>query len=392
VAGSRARRGRDRLRDQDGGPPSRDALADHPIGVRRPQVDLPSDREAEDELPAPGSAPRRLRPRRPDRHAGDVAHPGPAGVRDDLLGDRTGRVAGGVRSVGLLAVDARVLRTGARDHDRPDLRRGGARTVPAGAVDHLPADALQRLLAPRGRHHGPRGPCGIAAVRFGDDLALLAARAPAGDPRGLGRVGTMVRRRRGDAHLVPRPRVLPVVASGQLVGDGRGCRPGRGGARAVVRRGPPGREGRVLHPIRLPVPPRDRRLLPDPLRPGPRSRRSDLDPAGRVGDRADPPRGGRRAAQDRPGSSVARLRRLARELRHGPGRPRVTDGGAARALVVRPGPGPDPPAGPPTDGPDLLRGRGGRRRIAGIGAGRGTGPPRRACRGTRPRRSRSGRS
>jgi hypothetical protein len=391
VAWSRARRGRGGLGGQDGGPPARDALTDHAVGLHRPPLGLPSDREAEAELPAPGSAPRRVRARRPDRHAGDLAHPRAAGVHDDLLGDRAARVAGGVRSVGLLAVHAGVLGTGTRDHDRPDLRRGGARPVPAGPVDHVPPDALRRLLAPRGRHHGPRGPRGITAVRARDDLAVLAPRAPAGDPRGVGRVGAMVRRRRGDAHLVPRPRVLPVVASGQLVGNGRGRRPGRGGARAVVRRGPSRREGGVLHPIGVPLPPRDRRLLPDPLRRGSGPRRPDLDPAGRVGDRAHAPRGGGRAAQDRPGSGVARLRRMARELRHGPGRPRVIDGGAPSALVVRSGPVADPPAGPGADGPDL-RGRGGRRRIAGNGAGRGTGPRPRACRGSRPRRSRSGRS
>ena len=154
----------------------------------------------------------------------------------------------------------------ARQH-RADLPRGRDRPVPAGVARHVPPEHLRGVLPSRGGDHGPRGPRGLTTVGQGDDLALLAARAAPRDPRGLGRVGAVVRRRGGITHVAPVARLLPLVPPRSLVDHRRGCRARRRRDRPVVGGRPPRREGGVLHPGRVPVPARHRGLLPDRARP-----------------------------------------------------------------------------------------------------------------------------
>ncbi len=84
------------------------------------------------------------------------------------------------------------------------------------------------------------------------------------------------------------------------------------------------------------VAPCHRRLLPGPLRPRPRAGRPDLHHAGGVHRRLRRARGQRRSGPTRPRSLLARLPRLARQLRRGARCDRRAHHGAVRAVVVRP--------------------------------------------------------
>ena len=140
------------------------------------------------------------------RHAGparDLDQPHVPRVRRHLLGPRRRHERHGrARAERVVAVHPRLPAT---DHLLADdglVHRGGDRPVPAGAADHLPAHDQRRVLAAGAGRHGARGARRRAPLGRGDGAAVLAPRAHAGAERRLGGVGALVRRRRGDPHVV----------------------------------------------------------------------------------------------------------------------------------------------------------------------------------------------
>ena len=261
-------------------------------------------------------------------------------LRGDLLGaGPPGRRR--PRGLRIVAAHARLLPASRPGRGLHRVRRGGDGPRAGGPADLVPAHDLRRLLAPRAAREHARGPRGLTAVAGRDahaDAPAPRARRAAPD---VGALGAVVRRGGGVAQLAAGPRLLPEPAAEPVLGQ-RGRRDhGRGRPRAVGGGHPDGRAGGPRHPVRVPGAPPDLRLLPDPLRRRAEAHRCHEHRPCALRRRVRRPRGGRRADGGRPRPGMARLQRLARELRRPAARAGAPHDGAdavvgpADALGVR---------------------------------------------------------
>ncbi len=210
------------------------------------------------------------------------------------------------------------------------VQRSGDRSRPPRTSDCLPADDLQHVLETRNRRYRS-----LDSRRHATDSCRVSrARAPHGLPARDGRllvvVDGLVHRGARDAYVVRRAGVFPISAPAPQLGNCRGRRPRH---RVRARRGArhPVLTGRAaLHSFRLPRAARGCGFLRIRGRQRPEPDRPDQHRSRRVRRDVSCARSARCPAQGRPRPSVARLRRLACQLRPG-----VTRVGGVRAGSVR---------------------------------------------------------